>query len=170
MAKTLAKTKGNEGLRWAAPRTTPHRLPLLRGLLWCGLLCSFSFLASKYLSHRTTLAELKLHLQALALSPPSGPAKEKEGHTGALEQSWARLKRSLENEAELLLRAPASEVIPVVQFSQIQPSGGLADGVPPELLERIRRRGVVIIKGVVEASQARSLSLFLSVCLSVCLS
>lgn len=67
-----------------------------------------------------------------------------------LQESWQRLDAALERElAEL--KALGQAAIPVVSFADIQAQGGL----PKDVEAQVRKRGVVIVRNVVEPQQAR---------------
>jgi len=69
-----------------------------------------------------------------------------------LAAAWSRLETALEGELAEIERRQ-QEVIPEVSFSEIQRNNGRM----PEAVEReVRKRGVVIVRGVVESGQARA--------------
>eukprot|EP00413_Alexandrium_margalefii_P002325 CAMPEP_0204520622 /NCGR_PEP_ID=MMETSP0661-20131031/5358_1 /ASSEMBLY_ACC=CAM_ASM_000606 /TAXON_ID=109239 /ORGANISM="Alexandrium margalefi, Strain AMGDE01CS-322" /LENGTH=477 /DNA_ID=CAMNT_0051526189 /DNA_START=25 /DNA_END=1458 /DNA_ORIENTATION=- len=68
-----------------------------------------------------------------------------------LREAWQRLDSALDVElAEIARRR--RDAIPVVDFSSIQQNGGR---IPSELEADVRKRGVVIVRGVVDSDQAR---------------
>lgn len=70
------------------------------------------------------------------------------GHELKLEESWKRLLRSLREENEgVIIRG--SDIIPQVNAAEFE------NGLSQEVKEEIKKRGVVVVKGVVPEEEAR---------------
>ncbi|KAK1985762.1 hypothetical protein LZ30DRAFT_618877 [Colletotrichum cereale] len=70
------------------------------------------------------------------------------GHEDAVVRSWGRLLRALRDENEIV-RAAGPAVIPSVEFRDLE--GGVA-----RLRDEIRKRGAVVVRGVVDEGEARA--------------
>ena len=70
------------------------------------------------------------------------------GHEQAVVESWKCLLRQLKRETEEVAQL-GSDIIPQIDAKELL--GGLSD----EKVEEVRRRGVVVVKGVVPEDEAR---------------
>lgn len=69
-----------------------------------------------------------------------------------LRNAWTRLHVALDFEL-VEIRQRQQHVVPVVQFSELQKHGG---HFPPEVAASIRKRGVVVVRNVVDGGTARA--------------
>lgn len=74
-----------------------------------------------------------------------------KGHEAEILAGWQRLLKRLDNETLPEIEALGSTIVPEVAYSDIVANGGV---LPKDVEARLKRTGVVIVKGVVSREQA----------------
>jgi hypothetical protein len=95
--------------------------------------------------------------EPIALQPRFAEIKKKilSGNADAIVTSWNRLLRELKQEIDLISMLSAPEIIPSIAFEDVSQSS-TSRGRREEFSDKLRRRGVGVIRGVVPQETARA--------------
>lgn len=96
-----------------------------------------------------------LQREPIPLQPRFGEIKRRimAANTLALVDAWQRLLRELRNDINIIAASANSDMVPSIRFEDI--SSPLAGPLRDEFSDKLRRRGVAVIRGVVTLETSR---------------